>query len=248
MPGMPTWVGGLEGLNAGSGPNVKSAKPKKMMMTSTGMLRKVSTYSVASLRTIQFVDSRPIPTKVPSVRATTMATTQTAAVLRIPTQSSDHVDELGSNGESRTAKPAGASRKSKACRDALLVEVCGQVGEEPSQCEGHHDERNGLGCDPQEANVTPERRPTSERRPPKPKLVPPRNFPQKIVMNGPEIRGARPISGRAPRITWFSRRSSDRWPSDADQRYGGTYIRPPSVHRAFGEPSSVRPIGTMLRS
>lgn len=32
------------------------------------------------------------------------------------------------------------------------------------------------------------------------------------------------------------------------QRYGGTYIRPPLVHKSLGVPSSERPIGVMLAS
>ena len=42
-PGNLMVPGGFEGLKSGNGPNVKRLCQKKMMMTSTGMLRKVST-------------------------------------------------------------------------------------------------------------------------------------------------------------------------------------------------------------
>jgi hypothetical protein len=70
----------------GKTPSTTTSRPATTNRAS-GTLRTASTKTVASLLTIQFRDSRAMPTSVPRMLAATMPATEMRSVLRRPSQS-----------------------------------------------------------------------------------------------------------------------------------------------------------------
>ena len=100
--------------NTGSGPKLKTAKLKKTMTTSGGVLRNPSTKTWASRATSQLLESRAMPTTRPTIEASSTPTSPARNVFCTPMSTIRQIGRSGSKPKfSGMAKPVGWVRKLK---------------------------------------------------------------------------------------------------------------------------------------
>ena len=193
VPGNLISPGGFPGLKSGKRPNVKTANPKKMMMTTGGMLRSVSTYTWASLRTIQLLDSRATPINVPRMMAIVIPTRAAANVFLMPLSSSRPNRRIGVEARVADLETSRGVEEVEVGVDPDGVEVAGEVAEQPADRHEDGEDGNDLGNDSQDVDVAPERRFRRRRSATRwfvPR-IPPRNSVQRI-RTGPCARADSP--------------------------------------------------------